>query len=135
MRKKAPGRKSRATKENELSDLFAELKGEYLESFPEKFSAMQSYWQSGQRDALQNEFHKIKGTGTTYGLPEVSEVAEIIEDMCIQNSDRLGVGILLAFDLLHKICENYKHNIPYELHKDPLFKRLGQLYDSMEDAS
>lgn len=135
MRKKSPGRKSKAAKESALNDLFAELKEEYLESFPEKFAAIEKHWQERNRPALQNEFHKMKGTGTTYGLPEVSTIAEMLEDMCIHNSVSLGMSMVICLDLLRKISQNYKHNIPYELNKDPLYHQLQGLHHKMEQAS
>lgn len=135
MKKNAVGRKSNALKKSELNDLFAELKGEYLDSFPEKIETIRGFWQSTQRDGLQNEFHKIKGTGTTYGLPEVTEIAEILEEMCERNGDKLGMSLVIALDLLQKICNSYKFNLDYELQKDPLYKRLKVMYTEMELAS
>lgn len=135
MKKKPSGRKGHAVKESELNDLFAELKGEYLDSFPEKIETIQKFWESNNRDGLHNEFHKIKGTGTTYGLPEVTSIAEILEEMCENNCEKLGASIVIALDLLHKICQSYKFDVEYDLHKDPLFKRLKSYFDDMEMAS
>lgn len=135
MKKKPQGRKSHTVKESELNHLFAELKGEYLDSFPEKIETIRQFWESGDRTGLHNEFHKIKGTGTTYGLPEVTDIAEILEEMCEQECEKLGAGIVIALDLLQKICQSYKFDVEFDLHKDPLFKRLKVMFDEMEMAS
>lgn len=134
MKKKSMGQKQ-TPKDTGLNDLFKELKGEYLESFPEKIETLRKMWESGNREGLHNEFHKIKGTGTTYGLPEVTSIAEILEEMCEKNSDKLGMSIVMALDLLQKICQSHKFEVEYDLQKDPLFKRLKVFFEQMELAS
>lgn len=32
---------------------------------------------------LKDAFHKLKGTGKTYGLPEISELAAVVEEACL----------------------------------------------------
>lgn len=132
--KKKSNQKS-TPKDAGLTDLFKELKGEYLESFPEKIDTLRLMWEKTDREGLHNEFHKIKGTGTTYGLPEVTSIAEILEEMCEQNCEKLGVSIVIALDLFQKVCQSHKFEVAYDLYKDPLFKRLKEFFDQMELAS
>lgn len=134
MIKKPSGRKNTSAKKTELNDLFAELKGEYLETFPEKIDAIRGFWEKQDRENLQNEFHKIKGTGTTYGIPEVTTIAEMLEDMCKNNSEKLGAAILSALELFHKISHAYKHSADYDLAKDPLFRMIKVINEDMERA-
>ncbi|MCB9073460.1 MAG: Hpt domain-containing protein [Bdellovibrionaceae bacterium] len=135
MKKKSTGRKNKTAKESALNDLFTELKGEYLDSFAEKFAAIEKFWQEKDRAALRNEFHKMKGTGSTYGLPEVSVIAEMLEDMCSNHAESLGLSILVALRLLQKVAEGHRHATAYEYQKDSLFHELQSLYQKMESAA
>lgn len=135
MIKKSPGRKSNSAKRSELNDLFAELKSEYLDTFTEKTEAIHNFWAKQDRNALQNEFHKIKGTGTTYGIPEVTTIAEILEEMCEINSPQLGTAIMVTLELFQKICHAYKFGGDYDLRKDPLFKAVETMHRAAEHAS
>ena len=114
-------------KKQELSDLFSELKKEYLDSFEEKFESLNRYWQTGDRKNLQNEFHKIKGTGTTYGVQEATDVATIMEDLCAQESPQLGINVLLALELLQKIRAAHRQGKNFDLKSE---KSYGFLFDS-----
>lgn len=133
--KKKPAVQKQTPIDAGLSDLFKELKGEYLDSFPEKTETIRKMWEAGNRKDLQNEFHKIKGTGTTYGLPEVTTIAEILEEMCIKNSDKLGMSIVLSLDLMQKICRSHKFELEYDLQTDPLFKSLKIFFEQIKLAS
>jgi HPt (histidine-containing phosphotransfer) domain-containing protein len=133
--KKKSAKQKQTPKDAGLSDLFKELKGEYLDSFPEKIETIRKLWQSGDRKGLHNEFHKIKGTGSTYGLPEVTTIAEILEEMCLKNSDKLGMSIVIALDLMQKICRSHKFELDYDFQKDPLYKNLRVFFEQMELAS
>lgn len=132
--KKPPARKAKKSKPHELEDLFAELKAEYLESFDEKITLIETLWQKQNRKDLQGEFHKIKGTGTTYGVREVSDVAEIMEDMCHQAGPKLGLSLMFSLEIFKRICANYIHRVPYEMNKDVLFKALRHMHDELESA-
>ncbi len=135
MMKKPPTRRGQISQPSELQDLFAELKGEYLETFPEKIAAIREHWQVRNREGLHTEFHKIKGTGTTYGIPEVTAVAELLEEMCEVNHDRLGAAVMVAIDLFQKICKHYSAGVSMELSKDPMFKAIKDMQESLMKAS
>lgn len=65
-----------------LSEVLAELKAEYQEKFPEKLTKMRTLHAAQDWPALKDEFHKLKGTGRTYGYPEVSLLCEALEQLC-----------------------------------------------------
>lgn len=135
MKKKTSARKNSPMKNSELNDLFAELKGEYLDTFPEKIEAIRNFWQAHNRDGLHNEFHKIKGTGTTYGIPEVTAIAEMLEELCENDSEKLGSAVMVSLELFHKVSQSYKFGQEYDLYKDPLYKAVKQIHDALEQAS
>jgi HPt (histidine-containing phosphotransfer) domain-containing protein len=126
--------KNISRKNDNLNHLFAELKTEYMESFPAKLKAIEKLWQEKNRRAIEDEFHKMKGTGTTYGVEDVSNLAEVMEALCYQGHEKLGFGVLLAMEILNKICAKHTKNIPYDLSRDKLFKALRQMHDELESA-
>jgi HPt (histidine-containing phosphotransfer) domain-containing protein len=65
-----------------LKDLLAELQKNYLDSIPEKIINLEMLWKSERLDELTTEYHKLKGTGRTYGLPEVTQLGEVMEYLC-----------------------------------------------------
>lgn len=127
-------KKSSATTSKDFDSLFAELKSEYIDSFHEKVDEIYLCWQKRSTGPLTMEYHKIKGTGSTYGIPQISHIAEIMEHLCHQESDKLGLCVLVSIDLLKKVCKNEKHSIPYSLEKETLYKFLRQTQDELESA-
>lgn len=126
--------KKNTTTSQDFDSLFAELKVEYIDSFHEKIDVIYECWQKKTLGPLTMEYHKIKGTGTTYGVSPISQVAEIMEDLCHKDSEKLGLCVLLSVDLLKKICKNEKHKIPYALDKERIYKFLRQTQDELESA-
>ena len=64
------------------NQLMEELKTEYLQSFADKFQLLLDLHKNKDWEKIELEFHKLKGTGTTYGVPEVSELCFHLERLC-----------------------------------------------------
>lgn len=65
-----------------IQDVLAELQRNYIASMPGKIAMLDGLWRAGELDKLRTEYHKLKGTGKTYGLPEVTQVGEALERLC-----------------------------------------------------
>jgi len=130
----APARKEKPPRNNELNDLFAELKTEYLESFAEKIQVIEQMWQAKDRESLTNEYHKIKGTGLTYGVQEMTDIAEIVEDLCHQKSPQLGFAIMMSVELFKRVRASYEQGESFELGRDKIFKALRKIQEELETA-
>lgn len=123
------------SKKNDLLGLFAELKGEYLDTFPEKIKSIETFWQKRDRKNLQNEYHKIKGTGSTYGAEELSTIADIMEELCERDSQHLGMSIMISLDAFQKVCHHHRKNIPIDLNKEKFFRLLRHYQNQLNSAS
>lgn len=134
MKKTPPRNAKKAPQSNELNTLFAELKAEYLETFTEKITTIEKAWQAKNRKQLESEYHKIKGTGATYGINEATQVAEVLEALCHEGSTKLGLCIMVSLHLFRKIEIHYKKEAPYEITKDAAFKFLRRCQDELESA-
>ena len=106
------------------NQMMAELREEYLVSFDEKFNAMRGFLEGADWYSLELEFHKLKGTGTTYGVPEVTELCEIMEKICREKSQIDESLLNLAISLLSKIREKYTNGTDFDLGADPQFQAI-----------
>ena len=71
-----------------FEDLLKNLQVDYVAAIPNKIAQIRAQVRNADVPALRESFHKFKGTGRTYGLPEVSELAEVVERICIDTPDR-----------------------------------------------
>lgn len=98
-----------------LKSLMDDLRQEYLASFPEKFDKLLECFNKQDWYSIELEYHKLKGTGTTYGIPEVSQLCEILERLCREHKtidkETLDSSILL----LGKIKDKYEQDIEFDL--------------------
>lgn len=70
-----------------FSDLLKELKSDYLNILPERIANIEKLLMEKNWQQLHVEFHKLKGTGKTYGFPEVSEICEKMEKATLHPAD------------------------------------------------
>lgn len=103
----------------QLSMVLGELKKEYLEKFPRKLEALQNLTDQQNWQKLEEEYHKLKGTGKTYGFPEVSTVCQRLEDLAQNPATRDPETFQKALTLLEKIYQSYVANEPLRLDQDP----------------
>jgi HPt (histidine-containing phosphotransfer) domain-containing protein len=104
--------------------LMAELRTEYLESFDEKFIKLKDFYAKQEWYNIELEYHKLKGTGTTYGIPEVSELCQQLERIC-QDQKKIPETLLLdSIDLLSKIRSKYINKVEFNLSLDPQFQKI-----------
>lgn len=105
-------------------EMMAELQTEYLASFDDKFSQMKDFFKNQDWNSLELEFHKLKGTGATYGAPEVTELCQWMEDHCHQHTVITEDTLITAMELLQKIREKYSNSKNFELQSDAQYLAL-----------
>ena len=69
-------------KKPELNDILQELQVDYLTQFPKRLQQLEQLSQQLDIETLAMEYHKLKGTGKTYGFPEISQLCEMLELIC-----------------------------------------------------
>lgn len=107
-----------------FEDMLKNLRRDYLESMPDKISNIRKQIDGGATDGLRDAFHKLKGTGKTYGIPEISELAATVESICVSTPDRAGVAARQAVLILQDITSARKSDAEFKLKSDPRFKAL-----------
>lgn len=68
-----------------MEELLLQLKKDYLASIPEKICELQQLFAKGQQAELRNAFHRLKGSGQTYGVPAITLIAKEMERLCGQS--------------------------------------------------
>lgn len=110
-----------------FEDLLKTLQKDYLASLPEKVLKIRAQIAATSAGDLRESFHKLKGTGRTYGLPEVSELAEVVENVCLTYPGEAPGAASLAVSILEDIHSAHTHSLQFNLHQDPRFAQIRKL--------
>lgn len=110
-----------------LQNLLAELQKEYLDSLPEKIKSISELIKANQLELVETEFHKLKGTGRTYGVPEISRVGELGERSCWITDAKRDDAISQALGLLGKVHDSRSQGKEFQIDDDQSCKALSEL--------
>lgn len=105
-------------------EAFEALRVKYLNSIPEKIENIRKTIAANDLHPLQQEFHKIKGSGKTYGYGDVTLIAIEIDKHCKASNPNSFLLAEKACLLLKKIFDNLTSQMVYDLQTDPLFKEI-----------
>lgn len=109
-----------------LNELLSQLRTEYIATIPEKIKTLQNLLSGKQYEPLRNEFHKLKGTGKTYGVPEITKLCEVVERLCTVQTTELHWVIPAAVGILHKIHQTRQRQSEYAVDQDLDFIKIRQ---------
>lgn len=84
-------------------DLLKALKKEYVDSLPKKIQEIQTFLKEKDINSLKNAFHKLKGSGKTYGVDDISLIGQKVEEEIKKNSIEALKLIPDAISKLEKI--------------------------------
>lgn len=118
-----------------LAEVLAGLQKSYLASMPEKISNLQMLYQTHDLVKLETEYHKLKGTGRTYGLPEVTQLGALLERICQIAPDQLEACVPLSLALLAKTRDSRVAGQPYVLEGVEEFEALSRILADAESKA
>lgn len=107
--------------------MMEELKRDYVDSLPQKIKEIEMHLSANDSVTLRDDFHKLKGTGKTYGLPEVTELGAAIEMICINTPGEIPKVLPLAVNLLREIHRCRNENKPFSLTDNSEFLAIRQV--------
>jgi hypothetical protein len=110
---------------DDLKLILEKLKSDYLKNLPGRIEQIESLWGSREMKLIKTEFHKLKGTGKTYGLPEISDLGLVAEELSV--TDTTEKAIPLAIDLLKEILKARQAGNEFDLAKAQAYKTLTAL--------
>lgn len=117
----------------QIQKIMLELRHEYVERLPDKIERLRSLHLENNKTELETEFHKMKGTGKTYGLPEVSALGQVFEFMC-KHSHVSRENLELALSWLKQIFEARQQNQEFGIESLPVFLELKKVYVPKEST-
>lgn len=107
-----------------FQEMMENLKKEYIQSIPEKIAEIKTLKNTQDLPGLRNAFHKLKGSGQTYGLPEISEIAAPVEGLFKIGSQEALPACDRALVLFEKLYQAETHHLPFRLQEQPEFLTL-----------
>ena len=103
--------------------LLQELRDEYLKELPQTLETIKS--SSHDLKALACIFHKLKGSGKTYGITAITTIATPLENLCLKGDrTKLQEHLEAAIELLHDICISHKNDQSLSLENDARYQSL-----------
>ena len=115
--------------------LLDELKKDYIATLPEKIENIRTLWQAGNLEELHSEYHKMKGTGRTYGIPEVSQLGEALETLCEAKTpdahEVLSRAVPMSLTILGKIRDSRLKDTALNIEDDRDFRVIVEFVMSL----
>ena len=110
-----------------LEAVMEELKKDYIESLSTKKTDIEERFASQDIQGLREVFHKLKGTGATYGVPEISLLGGVVEKLCDKSSSDLTWVIPEIIVLLQKIQACHRQKQQFDIEAYSAFKKIRSL--------
>lgn len=110
-----------------FEDLLKSLQVDYIRALPSKIESIRTLIAANDAVGLREAFHKFKGTGRTYGLPEVSELAEAVERICADHPPRAARAAELAAEILHDVHAARGRDEAFALASDARYLEIRKL--------
>jgi chemotaxis protein histidine kinase CheA len=107
-----------------FDDVLKGLRQDYLHSLPQKISDIRRQIKAGSAEDLLMSFHKLKGTGKTYGIPEITELAAVVEHICQDAPAKAAPAADQAVSILVDIHSARTLDAQFPLENDPRFKKI-----------
>jgi HPt (histidine-containing phosphotransfer) domain-containing protein len=110
----------------DFEKMMIELRVDYVASFPNKIKEIQSHHQTQDLERLRDDFHKLKGTGKTYGIPEISDFGLVFEKLCLKKHPSAEF-VPFACELLQLIYQHRVELRPYDVEQNTEFLKWKKL--------
>ena len=96
-----------------LDQVLKELKEKYLQELPTALERMYQALEVFNENAFKEECHKLKGTGKTYGIEEISTVSAELEKVSFseENTEVLLLGVQLLEKIHNSQCQGEKFDL------------------------
>ena len=113
-----------------IQEVLAGLQKTYLASMPEKISLIESLFKAGDLEKLETEYHKLKGTGRTYGLPEFTQLGATLERICETEPSQLSRAVPLSLSLMTRMRDARVQGQSLTLDSEADFQTLVRIVEA-----
>lgn len=111
----------------DFEQMMKELREEYVKSIPAKLVDIEEHFKAQQWGELRNDFHKLKGTGRTYGIPEISVLCEAVEKICVKQQASVNLVVPPALELLKAIYARRLNQQEYPIENEAAFIEIRKI--------
>lgn len=111
----------------DFEQMMRELREDYIKSIPHKIMDIELHLAGKMWPELRNDFHKLKGTGRTYGIPEISTLCEPVEKICVNKPDLVATIVPSALELLKEIYSQRLANKEFLLENQPAYVHIRNI--------
>ena len=111
-------------KAQELTTVLSDLKKDYLAKLPNRIEKLYELAGNENWEDLYTEYHKLKGTGKTYGFPEISIACERLESLVQQEENQKVSFFKEAASLIKDIHLSYIEGKKIDIASHPFGKTL-----------
>jgi len=118
-----------------LKDVLAGLQKAYLASMPEKIQNLELLWNKRQLDLLKTDYHKLKGTGRTYGFPEITSLGAAMERLCEIDQPSLERAVPISLKLMNRIRDTRAAGQALDLDQEPDFKTIVTMVEKADSKT
>ncbi len=110
-----------------MEELLKKLQLNYLSDLPNKINELRELIKEGCTPEIADFFHKLKGSGKTYGVPELSELGACCEKLSKMTPAPNEEVFQAAVDILDDIHYCRANNETYVIVADKRFQYLNSL--------
>lgn len=111
-----------------FQEMMEQLKKEYIQALPNRVDEIRRKLTAIDTSSLREDFHKLKGTGKTYGVPEITLLAEVVERICAgKPKEVVGAVVPEALDLLSLIHDHRTSQRSFDIELDERFHKIKDL--------
>ncbi len=107
-----------------FEEMLKKLKTEYITNLPSKAEELQFLVDNKDFEELENFFHKLKGSGKSYGVSEVTTYGEYFENLLKSNKALTDAQMTGALTLLEKIVESRQQDSEFDILSSEEFQTL-----------
>ena len=106
-------------------EVMKKLQEEYIATFPTKLQILRDGSAKNDLAILKQQFHKLAGSGSTYSMPEITQLGRASEEYIGRNAKPDKQILDQAIDLMASIFESQKKGVAHPIDGHPLLKKLG----------
>jgi HPt (histidine-containing phosphotransfer) domain-containing protein len=110
-----------------FESMMESLKSQYLSDLDQKIILIRELLQKKQLEEVKSVFHKLKGTGGTYGINEISLLGGTVETLCENHPANVPRAVDLATDLIKQIKEAQLQKKSFDIEHHASYKELLDL--------
>ena len=113
-----------------MQQLLKNLRAQYISELHFKIREMEELLEKNASSVVFYDiFHKLKGSGLTYGCAEISDLSAAVEYACQQQHPKWPEAVSIGLEILKRVYFTRLQHLDqcYDLGADPQYRKLVDL--------